>query len=72
MIYHLGVVGRFGRITCFSVGPEGDKSSPSYRLEKIYYQWGGGGVGHKNTIEFKGGEENFTAAQIKLQQFTAM
>ena len=70
MIYHLGVVGRFRRITCFSVGPEGDKSSPSYRLLKIYFQWGGGD--HKNTIEFKGDEENFTAAQIKLQQFTAM
>ena len=31
-----------------------------------------GGGDHKNTIEFKGDEENFTAAQIKLQQFTAM
>ena len=32
----------------------------------------GGGGDHKNTKEFQGGEENFTAAQIKLQQFTAM
>lgn len=32
----------------------------------------GGGGDHKNTIEFKGGEEDFTAAQIKLQKFTTM